>query len=144
MIERLHRFIYPIIMGILSLSALVILYISYLLLWPVRVLEVKTQPLPLSASRVRPGDVATLTFDYCKYRHIQSRITVELVGETIPPGLSSIRNFEAGCHSANLGVTVPESTRPGNYYMAVEFRYEVNQLRTDVQRFDSVPFQVIE
>ncbi len=129
---------------ILAVAALLIIYISYLLLWPANVIEVKTQPIPLNPTELKPGDVAIMTFDYCKNRNLKSRITIELVGETIPPTLSSIRNFETGCHSTHVGFTVPESTRPGHYYMAIEFEYEVNQIRTDVQRFDSVPFQVVE
>ena len=128
-------------MFIVGIAILLVIYISYLLLYPVNFLTVK-QPLPVTPTTVNAGDVVTLKFEYCKTKEFDSHISIDFIGPYVVPTLSTTRDFPNGCHTELLPISVPSPAPTGEYIIHMEVTYQVNPISKRSYKFDSVKIQV--
>lgn len=136
------KIIQKIALAVVAVAIFFVLWIGYLMFTPVEVLDVKV-PIPASPAEVQAGGTVNLNFDYCKYKDIESNISVDFIGPYIIPTLSAIRHFPVGCHAENLALSVPAGTPEGVYKIRLEINYYVNVLRREHYVFNSVEIKVI-
>lgn len=126
---------------VVFLGIATVLYIAWLLLAPVKVLEVE-EPIPASPTQVEAGGTVNLNFKYCKYREVESNIKVDFIGNYVIPTLATTRNFELGCHDETLAISIPTSTPDGKYRLRLSIDYQTNPLHTESYSFESVDIEV--
>jgi hypothetical protein len=126
----------------IGFAIMLVVLISYLTLTPTPVLRVLNQPLPITPSTVKPGDIIRAKFNYCKQRDLTSHIQIDLIGDYILPSLSSQRHFPIGCHEKDLAITVPLSAPAGKYNLHFSIEYQVNSLHQETYEFSSQNFTV--
>jgi hypothetical protein len=127
--------------SVIATAIFLLLYISYLLLAPAKILDVK-EPLPVSPTRVEAGAVVNLKLNYCKYKNADSHITIDFIGDAVIPSLSTTRQFPVGCHNRVLPISVPASTPDGQYKIHLTIVYQVNPLHEETYSFDSIVLEV--
>lgn len=129
-------------------SMIMVLYISYQIYVPVRILEMKVTPIPLTKTTVMQGESIGLIANYCKYKNIPSLVTVTFLNHHLAPSLTTVRNFPTGCHVGKealiMDINIPENLRPNTYKMLIFIDYSVSNLRKEHYQFESEEFQVIE
>lgn len=130
--------------GVIGIAIALLLYMSYLIFYPASVLEVKEIPLPAHPTEVKPGEVVTTTFNYCKHRDLASRITLDFEGEFLVPQLSTVQHFPVGCHVRKLPFVVPTSAPAGEYRILMTVTYKTNPLNVKTYEFYSAPITVIK
>lgn len=130
------------IVVVLGLS--LILFVSYLLWYPVKTLVVKNAPMPIIGSRVlHNGDYIYYRYDYCKYYDYPLSIQRDFVDGIIfktEPGLAQL---EPGCHIKDVKVIIPDTLPPGDYKIRNITQVVVNQLRTVTTVYETGEFTVI-
>jgi hypothetical protein len=130
--------------AVIGLATLILIYIGYLLLSPQKVLEVKTQPLPVSPATVRPGEAVNMEIDYCKFQDLDSRIQIDFVGEYVLNTQQTTRDFPTGCHKQRLNVIIPPQAKAGTYNLLFTVRYRVNSLHGEEYVFESQKFNIVQ
>lgn len=123
---------------------IILLYVFYLLLVPVRVLDVRRQPLPVVHKTVERGTQVELVADYCKTRDLVSYVTVTFINHHWTSSLVAARNMPIGCHVMPFFVNVPSDISAGTYYLLVEIDYRVNSLRREHYELKTETFEIIE
>ncbi len=128
---------------IVSLAFLMLMYVLY---WPVRTLEPRTQPYHVVIKTISPGNPILYEVDSCKYVNLPSLTTRELLSDAntrvnLP---SSTTNVRPGCSKVLVSSTnVPMGTPPGRYRLNITLSYQINSFRTEVVRVSTERFDVV-
>lgn len=128
---------------VVSVAIGMLMYVCYLLLVPTKVIETYS-PMKVSPAQITAGDAITVSFKYCKYRNLDSKIVIDYIGNAVIPSLSTQRHFPTGCHEKGLIITVPTSAPSGEYTLHGTITYKVNSLREVDYEFETVPIYVTE
>ena len=128
------------------LGMVLMLWVAYLLWWPVKTLEVFNAPLPIVGSTtLHNGEMLTYNYDYCKYYNAPYSIEKEFVDgiifRTDPIYVSTLKS---GCHKKDVVVKVPDTLPAGEYKVRITLQVVVNQLRTDTVVIETQLFNVEE
>lgn len=136
---------------LLALTTCSLVYVMYLLLWPVKTIVIKnfsyTQPIHIETPVVHPGDIVKYDFDYCKFINVIPRSKSQLIdGQIIPltPVMANSSGLPMGCHDTFGSVVIPSTINPGRYYLNKELDYQVNSLRTITVNYYTEYFQVVD
>lgn len=124
------------------MAAYFVLYISYLLFFPVNVLEIKNEPLTIKNKVVERGEKLTFISDYCKYIDVPSRTDISFVNHDISPALLSFTNAPKGCHVREFHVGVPLTVNPGKQHLLILVTYRINPIREEHYKFVTEDFIV--
>ncbi len=126
------------------LSALgLILYISFLLFYPIKPFEV-FGPYKVKTKVVIAGQPLIYTANYC--RRMDGPGTVS---RTLNDGLvyvlseSPVLNANQGCKAQDIKIIVPKDVPSETYTMHIKATFKVNALRNYVVEVDTEPFDVI-
>lgn len=119
-------------------AALLSFWFFWKVLFPPKILELKSDHLKVSASEVAAGETISFALDYCKHKQIPSNIIISFVDGQLVNSFATVRNLPIGCHTEQLHINVPLNMNPDEYHLEIEitykggfFRDEVHQLMTD-------------
>jgi hypothetical protein len=127
-------------------------------LWPIKVLEIFNEPLPIlnENKQVERGEIVMFKIDFCKYGDHKATTRPMLVSDKDVVNIGTvvyefmipqrvISQAKEGCRSVNNELfIVPSFVRPGTYYLQLNVDYEINRLRTDRVIIKSEVFEVIK
>lgn len=131
--------------GLAFLTVLMVLAMGILSYWtifdePVAAEIYETRVL---TPTVTQGDILRFDVNYCKYTGhdaVLDRNFRDGLLFSTPTGLST--NIPKGCGSVIIGVEIPNSLPPSDYYMDVTLTYHVNPISHRVVKYSVGPFSV--
>jgi hypothetical protein len=128
------------------LALILILWVGYMLLWPVKTLVVKNAPLPIvGATTLHNGDMVTYHYDYCKYYDTPLSIEKDFVdGIIFKTDPIYVSTLQKGCHQQDVSVKIPDTLPEGEYKIRINLQVRINQLRTDTVIIQTQTFNVIK
>lgn len=131
-------------MTILLIAAFLMIYTSYLLFAPVKVIEPNVQPYKVVESEAKAGEEVTYTVDYCKYIDAPGTITRQLIAEGVAVNSQEQAVFlPSGCPlRKDIKVKLPLDLASGEYYIRINLEYRVNAVRTVEYEFITESFHV--
>jgi hypothetical protein len=123
-------------------TAAILLYISYLIFAPIKVLEIKdvdVEPKPVYA-----GQEVSILLDYCKSQNINANVTITYDGEPALPTFGTAIRLPVGCHNDfKIPVIVPLSTPAGPRSMTIKHVYRTNPLHIEEVTYQTPQFRVL-
>lgn len=125
------------------LSAAIVLYLSYLLLWPIHILDMKTVPLKVKTPKVRAGEALVLELNYCKNAHVSAINTYSFLDHNAVPSIVNRSNLPVGCHKREVEIITPIIIIPGKYSLLYTAEYQVNPLRPEKYQWESEQFEIL-
>lgn len=129
---------------IISVTIILLLYVVYLLLFPVKTIELN-RPLTVITPEVKRGGTVTFLLDYCKYVDSESEVNVSFLNSTLIPSVTSVQHFPTGCHKKYIDAIVPLSAPPHEYQVIMRKTLRVNHIRWDPKVFESEnKFRVVD
>jgi len=131
----------------LILSGIAFLILMYMLYWPIRILEPRTQPYHVIVKTIAAGKPILYEVDSCKYVNLPALTTRELISDTnVRVNLnSSTTNVQQGCSKVLVASTsVPVGTPPGRYHLNITLSYQINSFRTEVVRVSTESFTITQ
>lgn len=140
--ERRVHFIVYIALVIIALG---LLTVSYWLLAPSDVLEIKNAPVPIRTIREHPTaeGVVILNVDYCKKVGATGQVRVSFVSQSREIFLPiAVDKAEPKCEKVEVPVLIPHDTPSDTYIIRYYITYKVNPLRSTIEQFDSQEFHV--
>ena len=138
------KYQYHFSLGALIFIGLFVAVISYWLLWPYRVLEIKNNPVPVNKKTVMAGDDITYTLDFCRYTDKPAIVTRQFIDGVVYTTPSITVLDKVRCGQRNTLVTVPRTLSADTYHMNVIVQIEVNPIRTVTYSFQTQEFEVLE
>lgn len=121
----------------LSITFFFMCYISYLLLWPFKIVEIK-QPLKvISISK----EELVYEVDYCKYIDGPATVTRQLINHQIIFLPVVVTNLPKGCNKSERRLELPRLA-PDTYRLRISTTYEINKLRSETFIYETEPFIV--
>lgn len=126
----------------LVVVAVFILFVAYLLIFPLRTLEYTALPLTVTPTTVHPGDALSLGIAYCKYTSLGEQVAGQMVSQdkdrlsfplqTVTGQTTIDRNLEEGCHTIVSKIwTVPKEAVCGHPYIGTfDITYTPNAFHT--------------
>lgn len=121
-----------------------LLYINYLLFYPVKTLEIKNATV--MTKQLHAGDLFLYKVDYCKYTKAPAMVyrTFHKVDE------SHIETFPAvqtttlvGCNIMEIPLQTYRIVQSGEYYMLVTVIFQISPLRQEQVTFSTDNFKII-
>lgn len=134
-------------LGLIAIAGGLLIWFFWTLFAPIKVVEVLNQPVTVSSTTVRAGDLISYTTDYCKYLPIKAEVLRQLVNSTTIPLEEYDSNAEAdGCHygvEAKPSI-LPSYISPGEYHLQIHYLYRPYPWRTIDYSFDTEFFKVVK
>lgn len=124
---------------------LFMLYVFYLMVWPMDILRVKNnQALDVTKQEIQAGDTQGIIFDYDKDTNLVPQVIKQLVCDNAITLLSGQRRLQTGEHTAIVDHIIPPQTPTSDKcHIDIYLDYKVNVLRTISYQFSTKDFKVI-
>jgi len=134
---------YYISIVILLLTAGLLFYIFFLLLYPFTPFVLNQQPVPILTKKISAGDDVVYSVNYCRYYEGSSQVSRSIVGPEIVviPSVSSV--LKKGCGIVTIHLPTSKSLIPGIYHILISADFHPNSVRTVTTNFESEDFEVI-
>lgn len=148
-IQWFKNIFYPLALLVLLVGSSLILYLGYLLLYPIKIAEPRTQPFIVKEDQVVVGKTVTYVADVCKYKSLPAQVIREFIknepiGQVVVDSQEQlVSNLPTGCDTSDRSVPVPLTLSPGTYYIRLQIIYQVNHLRKVEYTFFTETFEVI-
>lgn len=123
---------------------LVMLYVIYLIVWPIEAIHVNVEPARILTPIVKAGDTVTFELDYCRYTDVPSTLSRSIRGKSVYHYEPFTTVGKPGCRILDISVVLPEDIKPGSYYILTINETQVNQLHKITTPFETEPFTVVE
>lgn len=133
MINKCDRCIYWFGLSVIIASMMLIMYVTWLLVYPVPTIDI-VEPMLVKNSVVKRGSAQEVFFDYCRYTDANSTVYFQIYSaEKVisTPVYKSRLNIE--CDKIWQIIKVPELAPIGEVYMKAHVTYHVNRLH-DINR----------
>lgn len=124
-------------------AAIFSFWFFYRVFFPAKILEIRSQPIPVVQETVPAGGDITLQIDYCKSKALPSDIEIGFVNGQLDASFTTFRNLEVGCHSTTFDVNVPITLKPDDYHIEMIVMYPGGLLTNDTYSFSTERFKVI-
>lgn len=141
---RLGNYIIYVALIILALAVSVFLYWSF---QPSDVIDIHRVPIPVRTIREHPtaDGVVILDLDYCKKVSATGRVRVSFVNSSreifLPAGVDKQPPL---CAHQEFPVLIPHDIPAGRYKVRFRSQYQINPIKSTVEEFDSLEFEVAE
>lgn len=137
-IGTLTRFLSFIVITI----AVIQLYIVYLIVWPVNIIDIY-EPLEVeSINDIHAGDYVFYSMKYTKHKALSCTVSRQLINEFIVTFPATESNLPVGKKVIKGSIKIPEESRLGIYKLRVTLKYHVNVLRTIIYTVESPWFEL--
>lgn len=126
---------------------LLMLYVFYLLIYPIKTIEVLNEPMPVIPQQVKRGEDFSVEVHYIKYveADIHTDRSIECEDGNLVTLTPINRNFPLGENTIIINhTTIPEKTSLGMCKLVYVVHYKLNPLRTVVNKFETDWFEVIK
>lgn len=135
------RFVYVILGFIFA----ILMLIAYWTFAPVDVLEIKKLPVPVTdPQNIRSGRLVILEFDYCKYHNFTGSVERQLVSERLVLDLPSYKDHTPkSCGQISAPIILPYTVATQKFHIHYKVTYRVNPIKTVVEEFDTVEFEIL-
>lgn len=128
--------------------AIVAIGVGIMLYWlyspPKEVITIHKLPVPVSPKPASPGQLVSLTYDYCKNANVNGKVYRWLVSDKTrlaAPVESDLTH--AGCQKeAKVYISIPPQATPDTYHFHYRVIYEFNPFVIREQEWDSEKFEV--
>jgi len=123
----------------------VLVVVGYWLIHPYQPIVFNKLPFKVDKKVIKAGEELTYNIDYCKHNSIIPNITRYFVDEIVyllPPVTALAKN--SGCHTNKILVSIPPTLPPSTYYLKLNYRYQVNPIRTIDVIAETEKFEVIK
>lgn len=141
-VDVITRLITFISWAVLTVTAFIIIVITYWLIWPYRIMEINQ--VKVLTPVVNAGDEVQVWIDSIKYTSMPATVLREIINDhawSFPPTRT---NVAAGKSDWTLRIKVPFSAPTGSdYRVHTTYVYKVNPLREVVVEWQTQPFAVI-
>lgn len=123
--------------------------IGTLLYWSFQstdVLNIKNAPFPVRTVREHPtaDGVVILHIDYCKNIKATGRVRTSFVAQSREIFLPVATDTQPPqCLDTEVPVLIPSDLPPGKYRIKFRTEYRINPIKTAIEDFDSVEFEVV-
>jgi len=131
-----------IIFFVFLFEVLTFFYIGFLLLWPVKTIEILNAPSPVLNGEVTAGDVVHVYVKYCKYVDKPATIERALVDTIVIYYEPIINRLPKGCGELTLAVKIPEYALSGIYSIRSSITHQVNPIRKETVIYETQKFHV--
>lgn len=113
------------------MAFLLLVYVYYLLFFPIKTIVFKNTPFPVAKEVLHRGEAVPFTVSYCKYTLGESQIIAGIAdGVVITLGTKEAISIP-GCHTVKSEYwKVPQNTPSGIYHLVFIDSFPVNQFRT--------------
>lgn len=138
-----HHIGLKIMLYISIMAACMVLYISYLLLIPIHVIDMKTLPIPVKTKKVVQGEALIIEVNYCKHVKVSALNTYSFLNHNAVPSITNRSNLPVGCHHREIELVTPLILLPGKYSLLYSAEYQVNSLRNEKYQWESEMFEVL-
>lgn len=130
-----------------AVIAVMLLVGGILIYWNLQksdVLDFKKEPIPVQNDDIIGKDgFIVLEFDYCKNLDVDGEVVPKLVSTETEIALKSYTDSQKpGCDKIIAPIPVPPQAIPGRYYLDYEVTYQINPIKTTVEKFKSVMFDI--
>lgn len=127
-----------------TLSGIAFIFlILFWLIYPYKTITFNSVEFPINKTVVKQGGTISYSVDYCKYINSPATVTRSFINALIYVTPSTINERPMGCNVLNIQVVVPQELPPGNYYMQMNYQYQVNPIRKISILHNTEEFQVI-
>ena len=93
---------------------------------------------------VKAGETINYHTDYCKHYDMPGKLSIQLI-DTFAYNYNTLdSNAPIGCKGFDRGIYIPKGVPPGNYFLRVTIRYQVNPLREVIYTNETNVFEVYE
>jgi hypothetical protein len=144
MSKKLHAFIWFIFLVAFGLMV----YVFYLISYPIKTIDVLNQPMPVTPNEiVRGSSDFTVEIHYIKYidADIHTARHIECKDGNLVTMTPDERSFPVGEHIITTNHTkIPDKTSLDECKLVYTVTYQFNPLRSVTQVFETEYFQVIE
>jgi hypothetical protein len=129
---------------VLGSAMLLILYITFNLLYPYQAMVVEN-PAPVLNKIVRQGETLQVQINCEKFTDKPGVVTRQFINDIVYVLPSYVSNYPAGKHNrVSLTTRVPNELPPGEYYVRTTIEYSFPPFRVITYAFDTESFTVIK
>jgi len=140
----MQRRLYWISSVLLAISLIALGVVTFWLVYPYKVIEIKGSEFKVENKVVRRGDVIRFTSDYCKYMDIASTITRIFSNGVLFYTNPITSGAKKGCGTATISVKIQDELSPGEYEIQNIYQYKVNPIRVITIRHNTEKFEITE
>lgn len=147
--KKIHKILYILSMTVILAAIFALLYLGYMLYWPVKTIEFKNNgdlEIVNLNKEVRQGEQLEYKISYCRFTDQQAIVT-----RVIQDGLIYIMppiqtNTGIGCQYDKIMsiAEIPKAIPPGKYQMLITVEFKINPLRTITHSLYTEPFTVVK
>lgn len=140
----MNRLLKIITCAVFTLLSLSIVYIVYLIVFPINVLTVNSAKV--LTPTVKAGEALVYELDYCKSGNYESSVTRSLTDSIVYNFPQVNGNLEGGCHVQPIvAVVIPseEVVPTGTYYLKITVEYDINPLHKETVTFQTDTFEIV-
>lgn len=135
--------------GCLVLAYIIVFYVLFLMLWPVKTLELtnynENTPIQILNTTVHRGDTLQYNLSYCKYTDLTSVVHRTFIDGQVITLTDTPGKFPKGCRNALVTTAVvPETINFGSYYLDVVVEYDLNPYRKEFIHYKTSYFTVVK
>lgn len=128
----------------LGLALTLMLYFSYLLLWPFKVLDLKSDCFQTIKSVYYAGEPLTYRLHYVKYNSLSASVYQAFVDGTVFQLPDRTTDNPMGEQNfISTSVTIPDTLPSGKYHLNSTMKYKVNAFREISYSARSNDFEII-
>jgi hypothetical protein len=129
---------------VLSLAAILIIYIGFNLVYPYPTMTVES-PATVLNKTVHPGEVLQVRINCEKFTDNPAVVTRQFINDIVYVMPSYTSNYVKGKHDTiSLSTKVPSELPPGEYYVRTTLSYSFPPFRTIIYTFDTERFTVVK
>jgi hypothetical protein len=138
--------LHKLLLAIIFMMTVGVLFIGYLLLWPVEIIKPNVQPYKVlnENHQVRRGEDLVYLVDACKDREITGLIDRKFVDGIIVSTPVQLGTVKAGCSPTPVTIRVPDKIELGKWHLELYIYYQVNPIRVEQYHFKTENFEVVE
>lgn len=140
--EAEKRHVFSMFLVMLMFSTFLMAMVA--LVYPYRTFELQTDKLEVVNKEVMPGEKLYYKSYFCKYTNKPAIVSRTLVNDYLIHYSTFYSNYPEGCHNITIGIDIPTSASPGDYFVRVVLEYKVNPLRHIQVTLESEPFVILD
>ena len=129
---------------VISVTFIFIIYVMYLMYYPVNVLEFNTPIYEILTPIVRKGGIVKFRVDLVKHNALPATHTRQLIDGYTYIMTTAIANAPKGKVDFIASQKLPDYIETGKYYIKSTYTYEINKLRTVTYSHRTGFFEVIK
>lgn len=125
---------------VLIMSGIVAGYMTYVFSYPIKTVEIKNDPMPVSS--IKNSDYVVYKSDFCNFTEKEFTLRRQFISDritTLPDVKTSIKK---GCYNQEVLLKIPAELPPGRYKIRFTLIYKIGGFRQLITTFDTREFEI--